>query len=263
MAFESTSPELIMTQPAAAPPSPSLLQSLGAGMLSAQDLTNLLVRYRMMPQLYQEVVLDEAIAAIECPATAAQAAQKAFYAAQGITTEAGRQIWLKQQNLSEEHAAWLAIRVWRLEQFKQATWGKQVDSHFMACKSQLDQVVYSVLRVEQFATAQELFFRIKAGEQDFAAAAREYSQGAEAVTGGLIGPMPLSQPHAIVASKLQAAAIGQLLPPFQLENWAILLRLEQVIPAKLDEPTRKKLLDNLFQTWLKGTVSSFLSQGNP
>jgi parvulin-like peptidyl-prolyl isomerase len=137
-----------------------------------------------------------------------------------------------------------------------------VESHFLACKSQLDQVVYSVLRVEQFATAQELFFRIKAGEQDFAAAAKAYSQGAETATGGLIGPMALSQPHPLVASKLQSAQVGQLIPPFQLENWTVLLRLEQLIPAKLDAPTRQKLLDNLFQTWLKATVDGLLQQVN-
>lgn len=219
----------------------------------------MLRRYRLMPQLVQEVILDSAIAGIACSAEQAQSAMQTFYARQGITTEEARQAWLQQQNLSEDHAAWLALRVWRIEQFKQATWGRQVESHFLACKSQLDQVVYSVLRVEQFATAQELYFRVKAGEQDFAAAVREYSQGQEAATGGLVGPMPLSQPHPLVASKLRSAQIGQVLPPFQLENWVVLLRLDQVIPAKLDEATRQKLLDNLFQTWLKATLDEALA----
>jgi parvulin-like peptidyl-prolyl isomerase len=223
----------------------------------------LLRRYRLMPQLVQEMLLDEAIAGIECPVDAVQETLRSFYARQGITTEEARQDWLQQQRLSEDHATWLALRAWRIEQFKQATWGKQVESHFLAHKSQLDQVVYSVLRVEQFATAQELYFRIKAGEQDFAAAVREYSQGAEAATGGLVGPMPLGQPHPLVASKLRSAIVGQILPPFQLENWVLLLRLEQVIPAKLDETTRQKLLDNLFQTWLKSVVDQAMQPAMP
>jgi parvulin-like peptidyl-prolyl isomerase len=237
----------------------SPVDNLLADRLPSGEMGELLRRYRLMPQLVQEMILDAAIAAIECPADQLESVLRSFYARQGITTEEARQVWLQQQRLSENHATWLAMRVWRIEQFKQATWGKQLESHFLAVKSQLDQVVYSVLRVEQFATAQELYFRVKAGEQDFAAAVREYSQGAEAATGGLVGPMPLGQPHPLVASKLRSAIVGQVLPPFQLENWVLLLRLEQVIPAKLDEPTRQKLLDNLFQTWLRSAVDAAMS----
>jgi parvulin-like peptidyl-prolyl isomerase len=241
----------------------SLLQGLLADRLAGDALGPLLRRYRLMPQLVQELILDEAIAAIACPEDQVSAVIVGFYARQGITTEDAKQAWLEQQQLSEGHAAELALRAWRIEQFKQATWGRQVESHFLACKSQLDQVVYSVLRVERFPTAQELYFRIKAGEQDFAAAVREYSQGAEAATGGLVGPMPLSQPHPLVANKLRSAQVGQVLPPFQLENWAVLLRLNQVLPAKLDAPTRQKLLDHLFQTWLKATVAKALASQDP
>jgi parvulin-like peptidyl-prolyl isomerase len=241
----------------------SPLDNLLADRLPSADIGELLRRYRLMPQLVQEMILDEAIAAIDCPADQRESVLRSFYARQGITTEAARQAWLQQQRLSDDHATGLALRAWRIEQFKQVNWGKQVESHFLAVKSQLDQVVYSVLRVEQFATAQELYFRVKAGEQDFAAAVREYSQGVEAATGGLVGPMPLSQPHPLVASKLRSAQLGQVLPPFQLENWVLLLRLEQVIPAKLDEPTRQKLLDNLFQTWLKSAVDEAMAPAAP
>jgi parvulin-like peptidyl-prolyl isomerase len=237
----------------------SLLPQLRSGQLSHQDLTNLLGRYRLMPQLYREMVIDEAIAAIECPANDIPAAQSAFYTAQGITTEIQRQTWLKQQHLSPEHAAWLALRHWRIEQFKQVTWGHQVASHFMADKSQLDQVVYSVLRLDRFDMAQELFFRLKAQEQDFAAAVRQYSQGPEAAVGGLIGPIPLSQPHPLIASKLQTATIGQVIAPFQLDKWVILLRLEQLIPATFDAAARQTMLDGLYETWLQAAVDALMS----
>jgi PPIC-type PPIASE domain len=210
----------------------ALLPQLQSGQISSQDLTNLLGRYRLLPKLYEELVIDAAIAVIECPA-ATQAAP--------------------------EHAAWLALRHWRIEQFKQRTWGNQVASQFMANKSQHDQVVYSVLRLDRFDMAQELFFRLKAQEQDFAAAVRQYSQGPEAATGGLIGPIPLSQPHPQIGSKLKSATIGQVIPPFQLDKWIILLRLEQIIPAEFDAAARQALLDRLYETWLQTTVDALMS----
>jgi len=51
-----------------------------------------------------------------------------------------------------------------------------------------------VIRTKDPGVAQELYFRIQAGEQSFAEVAREYSQGPEAYTCGLLGPVELSMP---------------------------------------------------------------------
>jgi parvulin-like peptidyl-prolyl isomerase len=98
--------------------------------------------------------------------------------------------------------------------------------------------------------AQELFFRIQAGEQSFSECAREYSQGQEAQTGGLIGPAPISQAHPVIAQKLATSQPGVLLPPMKLENWVVILRLEKLIPAQLDDAMRAMLLNHLFEQWL-------------
>lgn len=224
----STSAQTSEVDSATLPPALALLPQLQSGEISSQDLTNLLGRYRLLPKLYEELVIDAAIATIECPAAITQAAP-------------------------------LDRRHWQIEQFKQRTWGNQVASQFMADKSQQDQVVYSVLRLDRFDMAQELFFRLKAQEQDFAAAVRQYSQGPEAATGGLIGPIPLSQPHPQIGSKLKSATIGQVIPPFQLDKWIILLRLEQIIPAQFDATARQAMLDRLYETWLQTTVNALMS----
>jgi parvulin-like peptidyl-prolyl isomerase len=54
---------------------------------------------------------------------------------------------------------------------------------------------------------------------------------------------------------LSVSQPGQVWPPVQLGNWWVVVRLEQLLPAQLDELTRQHLLDELFQKWLDTQVS--------
>jgi parvulin-like peptidyl-prolyl isomerase len=232
------------------------LQRLQHNQLAASEWKSLLASYRLLPQLYQELVIDQAIAPFTLSPEESAAALQQWFASNSVTTEAQQQPWLAQQQLTLAQAHTLAGRSRRLEHYKQATWGHKLEAHFLTCKAQMDQVVYSVLRVRDVATAQELFFRIQSGEEAFAKLAAAYSQGPEAQTGGLVGPMPLSQPHPALAQRLRSAQSGSLIAPFQLGEWVLLARLEQLIPARLDAATQQKLLDSLFQTWLQAAVQT-------
>lgn len=124
----------------------------------------------------------------------------------------------------------------------------------MTRKSQLDRIIYSLIRVTDGGMAQELYFRILEGEQTFAQLAQQYSEGSEAQTGGLIGPVELSVPHPALAQRLRVAQPGKVNPPVRLEQWWVILRLEKFIPAQLDEAMKQKLLNELFLTWLDQQV---------
>ena len=216
----------------------SYLEKLFQQTITTPELISLLEGYQMLPQLYRELLIDQAIASIEC------------------TPEEIEQA--KQEDPQKTTA--LATRKLRLEKFKQATWGHKLESYFLTQKAQLDRVTYSLIRIRDMALAQELYFRIKAKEQSFAEIARQYSQGPEAQTGGLIGPAPLTQPHPQLVAKLRASQPGQLLPPSRLGEWIVIVRLEQIVHAQLDDSTRKKLLNHLFQEWLQASLEQTLSK---
>jgi parvulin-like peptidyl-prolyl isomerase len=44
---------------------------------------------------------------------------------------------------------------------------------------------------------------------------------------------------------------GQLSPPTRIGELWIIVRLEKLLPAKLDETVKQKLLNELFTTWLQ------------
>ncbi|MBW4517723.1 MAG: hypothetical protein KME11_21170 [Timaviella obliquedivisa GSE-PSE-MK23-08B] len=41
------------------------------------------------------------------------------------------------------------------------------------------------------------------------------------------------------------------MPPTRIEDLWVIVRLEEFLPAQLDEPMRQRLLDEMFANWLK------------
>ncbi|QSJ20491.1 peptidylprolyl isomerase [Nostoc sp. UHCC 0702] len=206
--------------------------------ITAAEALTLLAGYQMLPQLCRNLIIDRAIACVELTAQQKANALEQYKQINQLTTPQAITSTLKHYGMSFSQLEASATRELRIEKFKQATWGQKLESYFLQYKSQLDKVIYSLIRTSDAEVAQELYFRIKAEEQSFAEVAKEYSQGQEAETGGLLGPVPLGQLHSAIAQKLVISQPGQLWPPMQLENWVVIVRLEKLIPAQLDEAMR-------------------------
>lgn len=223
---------------------------VGERTITAEEIIPLLAGYQLLQPLLRELIIDQAIGDISCtPEEKTQAIQQ-FLEQNQIPNEAAQLIWLKQNHMTPAQLEALAMRGLLIEKFKQATWGHKLESYFLGRKSQLDRAIYSLIRTQDPGIAQELYFRIQEGEQSFADLAREYSQGPEAQTGGLIGPVELSTPHPALAQILRLSQPGQLCPPTRLGEWFLIVRLEKFIPAQMDNPMRQRLLNECFTNWL-------------
>ncbi|RMF63306.1 MAG: peptidylprolyl isomerase [Cyanobacteria bacterium J069] len=224
---------------------------IGNRSVTSEELPSLLAGYQMLPQLVQELLIDEAIAPVTCAEEERIGAREQFYAQNQIVDEAGRQQWLARHGMTLAQLDALATRSLRIEKFKEATWGPKLESYFLERKSKLDKVIYSLIRTQDMGIAQEIYFRVLEGEQSFAELARTYSQGPEAQTDGLIGPVELSVPHPQLAHMLTISQPDQLWPPHRIGEWIVIIRLEKFIPAQFDESMRRRLLNESFNQWLQ------------
>lgn len=226
------------------------LLHVGDRQITGYEVIPLLAGYQMLPQLYRQIAIDSAIADLELLPQEQDLALEQFYAKYQLTTAAEHQAYLQHYGLTNEQFYVLAVRERKIEKFKQTTWGEKLAAYFLNHKSKLDRVIYSILRHSDALVAQEMYFRIQSGEQTFAECATQYSQGVEAETGGIIGPVELSTPHPVLAQILSNAQPAKLIPPTRLAQWYVVVRLEKFMPAQLDEAMKQKLLDKLFEAWL-------------
>ncbi|OKH42839.1 peptidylprolyl isomerase [Calothrix sp. HK-06] len=209
---------------------------VGEQAVHAHELPVMLNRYQMMSQVRRGLVIDQAIANIPCNESERIVAITEFEKHNhGMTLEAMEEI---------------AIRNFQIYKFKMITFGNKVESYFLKTKARFDQVIYSVIRVKDQGLASEIYFRIQAGEQSFSELAHEFSQGLEAYTGGILGPVALGQVHPVIGRVLAVSKPGQLWAPHNIEGNFVIIRLEKSIPARLDETMRRRLIDELFENWL-------------
>lgn len=225
----------------------------GETVIKAEEIPVLLKRYQLMPQFLREVLVDRAIASgeYECNPEEQTAAIEKFMNQYQLTAPEAKQAWLTGNGISQAELEEIAVRPLKLEKFKQATWSNKVENYFVTRKSHLDQVVYSLIRTKNPGLAHELYFRISEGETTFADAAREHSEGPESRSGGMLGPVPLSQPHPAISKLLSVSQPGQLWTPRPLAEWMVVIRLEKFVPAQLDESMRRRLVDELFENWVR------------
>ena len=224
------------------------LLQVGNRIIKADEIIPLLYNYQLLPQLLRELLIDQAISSIKCTSEETSIACQQFYEQNQLTPEE-RGARLARYGMSPEQLEALLTRGIRIEKFKQETWGHKLEAYFLERKAQLDKVIYSLIRTQDMEVAQELYFRIQTQEQSFAELARKYSQGPEAQTGGLIGPVELSNLTNTIAQMLSVNKPSYLWPPTRLGKWLVIVRLENFIPAQLDKSMRQRLLNELFATW--------------
>lgn len=147
--------------------------------------------------------------------------------------------------------------------FSQQHLGSALEESYLSLEGALDVVVYSFLRVKDFALARELWLRLEEGESSFAALANQYSEGPEKERMGIMGPVQLSAVHPIeFRERLRLLKVGELTSPFALGEWHILIRLEQYTPSKYDDETRSYLLKSRLNKFISHRVDRMLS-GQP
>jgi hypothetical protein len=228
----------------------SLLDSIHQQVVVNQEWLALLASYQLIPQLLCEMIVDRAIATITCTPEETAHAYDQFCQQWNLTTDEQQQQWRSTCGLNQaQFDAWMT-RSHRIEKFKQITWGHKLESYFLQRKREFDRVIYSLLRTKDRDVAQELFFRISEGEESFVILAQQYSQGSEAETGGLVGPVELGTLNTNLAELLYTSQIGQV-ESLGIGEWCLIVRLEKRVPAQLDDAMRQRLLQEKFNQWLQ------------
>jgi hypothetical protein len=260
---QSPGPRLNLPEPLSGVPEAAVVE-LGHGRpwLTLRE-TNRLIRQQGLAQsMARAWVLDELVRAIPLEQEQEQGLIRAWVEAKGVHDETALDAWLERQHLRRGDLRVLATQAERLRRFQRHRWKEEVEQQFLRRKAELDQAVYSLLRVGDRALAEELHHRLQAGEADFAALAARHAEGKERLSRGVVGPLPIAAAHPEIAGRLRVGRAGQLWPPFRVANVWVLLRLEEQLPARLNSETRSRMMGELLEAWISERVNLVLA-GQP
>jgi parvulin-like peptidyl-prolyl isomerase len=232
---------------------------IGDRSIPAEQLPELLTKYRLIPQIARELILEREIAAFKPTEEEHLQACKRFYQQNQLNSDAELEQWLALQRLKRDDLAGLIDRELRMQKFKTEKWQVQAESYFVQRKSQMDQVVFSMIRVKDVDMAEEIFFRLQSGEGSFVELAPKYSTGLEAKTKGISGPVELGKLDPTLGEALAASQPTEVLAPMNISGWWVVVQLEEIIPSQFDEATRQRLVEELFTIWMNEQVQQTLA----
>ena len=233
---------------------PELRRAIGA------EGRALLKRFNLLTPLVEQMVTREAIAAVAVSEEQLQEARLGLLEQRGYD---GIEQWaelLDELGRSEEEVLERLRYGIRRRSFTRERFAPKAEALFLERKNELDQVVYSLLRLENSFLARELYLQIEAGESNFADLAKRYAEGPERNTNGIVGPVSLTQAHPILVEKLRVAQPGVLLEPFRISDWWLVVRLERYSPATFTDEVSDQMCEEMFDAWIEEETAASLNQ---
>lgn len=226
-------------------------------LLDAATLAALVRRLELQPTLLKRLEEEAIISLVPLQEDWIQAHIEELLA--GTASEA----FLAARGWSEHDLRLHVCRPEALRLFAEQRFGPGLEEQFLASRGAHDQIIYSLLRARDPALVRELWIRIEEAETTFAEAAQTFGEGPEASRKGLIGPMSIGQlapPQ--LADLLRSLQPGRVSAPQMMGEWCVLLRLEQLAPARFDATMRSAMLQNSLSGFLDERVKKRLS-GQP
>ena len=164
----------------------------------------------------------------------------------GISSDSEFEKWLIDNNITKDDFESVALREIRSKLFCKDNFENKLETRFLERKSQLDIVVYSLIRITDYFKAQEIYLRISEEKASFGELATKYSEGRESKSNGIVGPVPLEQAHPRLVKLLQSIKPGVTQAPVKVSNFNLIIRLESYEPAELNDSMREKMGEELF-----------------
>ena len=197
------------------------------------ETIKLLKHHNLLRALINNECVEKAVENIELTQEEYDQPLKSYLENKGIKTDSELENHLNLLALSLDDLNWQLQLPCRINKFCLENFSQKAEARFLAKKQDLDKVIYSLLRVKDRYLAQELYLRISGGESRFEELAKEYSLGPEKKTKGIVGPVPLNKSHKTLSDKLRISQPGELLEPFSIQDWWLVVRLERYDPARV------------------------------
>ena len=166
--------------------------------------------------------------------------------------------FLLYKGINEEDLEYQISLPLKLEILSNQVSQSRIESHFLKRKDELDIYKYNVIRIDNIDLAHEIYFQLEGKESNFKKLSNQYSLDKEVFPEGIVGPKNLVGAHPQIKEKLRSYDIGNLIKPFQIDKWWLIIKLLDRKQAKLDKKTCKIMALELFDIFVQDKVSELI-----
>ena len=200
-----------------------------------------LASWGLLKKFTIEQIIDKKVMDISVEESSVKSILEEWIKSKNIRSNQELEKWKKENGFDDNSFNEFVIRTWKWKEWCKKEFESEIPSYYLKRKPLLDVLTYSLLRVKDQNLAIELYLRIKEGESTFKTIAKKYSEGKESGNGGIIGPVSISNVHPLLAKLLQISKKGQLWKPRKIEDWWIIVRLEEIRNIELNDQIKNML----------------------
>ena len=142
--------------------------------------------------------------------------------------------------------------------FSEKRFKNELEKYFIKRKENLDIYTFNIIRLKNKDLAHELFFRLEEGESNFETLAKQHAVYSDLYPEGIYGPVTIKGFHPTIREKLIGSSEGELLQPFQADDWWILIKVIEKKEAQLNHETKKILLSEMFDIFVDKITKEIL-----
>ncbi len=139
----------------------------------------------------------------------------------------------------------------KVEKLKTEVTEPKLEKYFTERKPFLDRVVLSRIILSDKELAENLKQQILEDISKFESLARKHSLTEDRVAKGMMGAISRGQLPNILKAAVDLASPGEVIGPLEIDGRYCLFRVEEFLPASLEEPLKQELQNQLFEQWLQ------------
>jgi len=227
--------------------------------IGSAELIAVLRRSGQLPNVLREWLLDHSLAEVELDAGHDEQLLSDFRQTNGFEEEDAFQRFLQQRQLDEALLKQSLSRPHRVVRYREERWGPRANSLYLQNKDRYDRIVYRRLQSIDADVMQEVYFRLKDGEESWESLARQFHPTNPAAEGRL-GPLPVADVEPALLEELRRAGLNKVIKPMQLGQDIVVAQLEELLPAEMNDELRQQLLRDAFDEWLADECSKMLNK---
>ena len=177
---------------------------------------------------------------------------------QNLEEDEGFTDFLKKKNLNKEILQEIIERPAKVIKYREDRWGPRAESIYLKNKENFDFFTYRRLQAVNASVMQEVYFRIKDGEESWTDLAKQFP-GTDIDARQKLIPVAKIEPPLVDA--LRRAGVGKVIRPMRFSGGLVVVaELENIETSSFNEETRNQILIQEFENWISDEVSKLTTK---
>lgn len=227
--------------------------------ITASEAISLIRKQGNIPRLVQEWVLDNTVGHIDIDKNLLAELLGNYRTKNQLHTDAAYTEHLQKRHIDESLLLRMLARPYQVIKYREDRWGPVAESLYIKKKEQFDLVTYQRLESNDLDVMQEVYFRLKEGEEDWEGLARQFPGAADDAR-ALQGPISATDIEKPVLEALRESKPGSISRPIQIGSKAIVVGLENFEPSSFGDKVRESILRQAFDEWLGQECSKMIKK---